>query len=235
VPTNRSLEEAVDFPYNPEPQLPCVLLLDTSGSMEGQRIDELNAGLWTFKQQLMQDPVARKRVYVALVTFNSRVEVIEQFSPRLGLATQFVSIADFNPPVLQAIGQTFMAKGIKTALDLLQAHKRSLREQEWDYYRPCVFMITDGHPEGEENSLVVEAGQRVRAEESGKRILFYAVGVGGADLSRVRDLCAREPVDLKGRDFGEAIAFLSRSISTLSQQRAGGEDQIAMPLPGSEL
>jgi uncharacterized protein YegL len=235
VPANRSLEEAVDFPYNPEPQLPCVLLLDTSGSMEGQRIEELNAGLWTFKQQLMQDPVARKRVYVALVTFNNRVEVIEQYSQRLGLSAQFVSIADFNPPVLEAAGQTYMAKGIKIALDLLQQHKRSLREQEWDYYRPCVFMITDGHPEGEEASLVAEAGQRVRAEEAAKRVLFYAVGVGGADLSQVRELCAREPVDLKGREFGEAIAFLSRSISTLSQQRAGGEDQIAMPLPGSEL
>jgi len=38
-----------------------------------------------------------------------------------------------------------------------------------------------------------------------------------------------------GQDFGEAVAFLSRSISTLSQQRVGSEDQIAMPLPGSEL
>ena len=235
MPSTRSLEEDVDFPYNPEPQLPCVLLLDTSGSMEGRRIEELNAGLWTFKHQLMQDPVARKRVFVALVTFDSRVEVVEQFSPRLGIGTQFVSIADFNPPVLKAVGQTFMARGIKTALDLLQAHKRSLREQEWDYYRPCVFMITDGQPEGEEQSLVAEAGQRVRLEEAGKRVLFYAVGVGGADLSRIRELCAREPVDLKGREFGEAIAFLSRSISTLSQQRAGGEDQIAMPLPGAEL
>ncbi len=231
----RSLEESVDFPYNPEPQLPCVLLLDTSGSMDGTRIDELNAGLWTFKQQLMQDPVARKRVYVALVTFNNRVEVIEQFSPRLGMAVQFIPIAEFEPPMLKAAGQTFMAKGIKTALDLLQSHKRSLREQEWDYYRPCVFMITDGFPEGEENSLVTEAGARVRAEEAAKRVLFYAVGVGGADLAQVRPLCAREPVDLKGRDFGEAIAFLSRSISTLSQQRAGAEDQIAMPMPGSEL
>jgi len=229
---NQSLEDSVDFPYNPEPQLPCVLLLDTSGSMEGARIEQLNAGLWTFKQQLMQDPVARKRVYVALVTFNNRVEVVEQYSPRLGIATQFVSIADFNPPVLRAAGQTFMAKGIKTALDLLQAHKRSLKEQEWDYYRPCVFMITDGFPEGEESSMVGDAGARVRAEEAAKRVLFYAVGVGGADLALVRPLCAREPVDLNGRDFGEAIAFLSRSISTLSQQRAGAEDQIAMPMPG---
>jgi uncharacterized protein YegL len=229
-----SLEESVDFPYNPEPQLPCVLLLDTSGSMEGSRIDQLNAGLWTFKQQIMQDPVARKRVYVALVTFNSKVEVVEQYSPRLGIATAFVSIGDFDPPVLTARGQTFMARGIKTALDLLQAHKRSLREQEWDYYRPCVFMVTDGHPEGEEGSQISEAGARVRAEEASKRVLFYAVGVDGSDLSLVRPLCAREPVDLNGHDFGEAIAFLSRSISTLSQQRAGSEDQIAMPLPGSE-
>lgn len=232
---SRRLEEDVEFPYNPEPQLPCVLLLDTSGSMDGQRIEELNAGLWTFKQHLVQDAVARKRVYIALITFNSRVEVVEQYSPRLGISTEFLSIAEFNPPVLKASGQTFMAKGIQTALDLLHAHKRSLREQEWDYYRPCIFMITDGKPEGEENALVEEAGKRVRMEEAQKRVLFFTVGVGGADMALIRQLSAREPVNLKGQEFGEAIAFLSRSISTLSQQRTGSEDQIAMPLPGSDV
>ncbi len=32
------LEEAVEFAENPEPRCPCVLLLDTSGSMQGAAI-----------------------------------------------------------------------------------------------------------------------------------------------------------------------------------------------------
>ena len=39
-----------DFASNPEPRCPCLLLLDVSGSMRGHPIDELNAGLNTFKE-----------------------------------------------------------------------------------------------------------------------------------------------------------------------------------------
>ena len=36
---------AVTFAENPEPRCPCLLLLDTSGSMAGKPIAELNAGI----------------------------------------------------------------------------------------------------------------------------------------------------------------------------------------------
>ena len=39
-----------DFASNPEPRCPCILLLDVSGSMNGRPINELNAGLVTFRE-----------------------------------------------------------------------------------------------------------------------------------------------------------------------------------------
>src|SRR3954466_2778331 len=57
------------FADNPEPRCPCVLLLDTSGSMSGRPIQELSEGIRTFKQELLSDPLATKRVEVAVVTF----------------------------------------------------------------------------------------------------------------------------------------------------------------------
>ena len=65
-----SLDEAVEFAENPEPRCPCVLLLDTSSSMQGLPIDALNQGLRTFKDELMKDPLASRRVEVAVVTFD---------------------------------------------------------------------------------------------------------------------------------------------------------------------
>ena len=41
-----------DFAENPENRVPCVLLLDISGSMAGSAIAELNAGLATYKDEL---------------------------------------------------------------------------------------------------------------------------------------------------------------------------------------
>ena len=54
---------------NPEPRCACVLLLDTSTSMQGRAIAELNQGLQTFRQELMSDRMAMQRVEVAVVTF----------------------------------------------------------------------------------------------------------------------------------------------------------------------
>ena len=53
---------AADFAENPEPRCPCVLLLDTSGSMAGQPINELNNGIVNFKDEISADTMAVKRV-----------------------------------------------------------------------------------------------------------------------------------------------------------------------------
>jgi len=55
------LDDAVEFAENPEPRCPCVLLLDTSGSMQGVPIDALNDGLQTFRDDLIRDELAKKR------------------------------------------------------------------------------------------------------------------------------------------------------------------------------
>ena len=52
----------VTFVDNPEPRCPCVLLLDTSSSMSGARINQLNAGLKQFQKELAADAMASKRV-----------------------------------------------------------------------------------------------------------------------------------------------------------------------------
>ena len=53
-----------DFASNPEPRCPCILLLDVSSSMSGRPINELNAGLVTFRDELLADSLALKRVEV---------------------------------------------------------------------------------------------------------------------------------------------------------------------------
>ena len=64
----------VSFVENPEPRVPCVLLLDTSKSMAGPPAEELAAGLAVYKESVAADSLAAKRVEVAVVTFGGTVE-----------------------------------------------------------------------------------------------------------------------------------------------------------------
>jgi uncharacterized protein YegL len=70
-----SLDEVVEFAENPEPRCPCVLLLDTSGSMQGERIEALNQGLLSLKDELVKNSLAARRVEIAIITFDSSVNI----------------------------------------------------------------------------------------------------------------------------------------------------------------
>lgn len=214
------LDEAVEFAENPEPRCPCVLLLDTSGSMQGQPIQALNEGLRTFKESLNQDPLAARRVEVAIVAFNNEVSVVEDF----------VTADQFTPPVLTAGGQTFMGSAINRALDLLQARKTQYRTHGISYYRPWVFLITDGEPQGESPDEIVRASNRIRTEEDNKRVAFFAVGVEGANMTKLESYVRRPPMRLIGLNFREMFVWLSASMQKVSQSQL--DEQVLLPPPG---
>jgi Uncharacterized protein encoded in toxicity protection region of plasmid R478, contains von Willebrand factor (vWF) domain len=85
---------ADEFVDNPEPRCPVVLLLDTSLSMQGPKIDALNAGLLHFHEELSMDPLAMKRVEVAVVTFGP-----------VAVQSDYVSAEHFDPPTLGGLRQ----------------------------------------------------------------------------------------------------------------------------------
>ncbi|HDQ08523.1 MAG TPA: hypothetical protein ENN44_07075 [Methanoculleus sp.] len=64
-----TLNDVVDIAYPRQPHCPTFLLLDTSGSTSvGNKIQDLNVGIRTFREEIEQDEPARKRVDVAVVT-----------------------------------------------------------------------------------------------------------------------------------------------------------------------
>jgi uncharacterized protein YegL len=215
-----TLEEAVEFAENPEPRCPCVLLLDTSGSMNGPALDALNRGLQSFKQDIGKDALASRRVEVAVVTFNNAVEV----------AQDFVTADQFVPPQLTARGMTHMGAAIHKALDMIAARKSQYRANGVAYYRPWVFLITDGAPQGEADDVVETAARRIKADEDAKRVAFFAVGVENADMARLAQIAVRVPVKLIGLNFVEMFVWLSASMQKISQSQV--DDQVALPPPG---
>jgi uncharacterized protein YegL len=207
-----SVEDSVEFADNPEPRCPCVLLLDTSASMTGEPIRALQEGIRAFKEHIMQDALAAKRVDVAIVTFDSAVNVVQDF----------VTVDHFNPPNFSQLGpRTIMSAGISRALELVKARKVQYGESGIQYYRPWVFMITDGAPT-EAESEINNAVEQIRSAEATKQISFWAVGTDTANMDVLRKIStARGPVKLNGLDFRSMFEWLSSSMKRVSVSRAG--------------
>lgn len=71
--------EARSLLTNRHRRTPCVLLLDTSYSMEGEKIRRLNAGFRAFQQDILANPMAAQSVELCVIRFGP-VEVRSAFS-----------------------------------------------------------------------------------------------------------------------------------------------------------
>lgn len=220
MPEPFRFNESVEFAENPEPRCPCVLLLDTSGSMQGTPIDALNEGLRTFQADLMKNSLASRRVEIAIVAFNSDVKVVQEF----------VTPDSFELQTLTAQGLTHIGAGIHRALDMVQARKALYRANGVAYYRPWIFMITDGEPQGEPEQIVEQVKQRIREDEANKRVAFFPVGVENANMTRLSEISVRTPLKLKGLNFTQMFLWLSASMNAVSHSRL--DEQVALPPVG---
>ena len=211
-----SLEEIIKFAKNPEPRCPVVLLLDTSGSMSGQPINELNAGVAIFKQEVQKDEKARLRVEVAIIT-------IRDEQPQL--VQPFVTINEFNPQTLTTSGRTPMGQAIELALDQVEAFKKNCKEIGISYYQPWVVLITDGDPTDDWQN----AAQRVKKATDTDKLCFFAIGVSNANMDILKQIApsTTPPMMLDGLKFKELFRWLSDSMERVSISKIG--EQVDLP------
>ncbi|HZD57757.1 MAG TPA: VWA domain-containing protein [Anaerolineales bacterium] len=223
-----NLLDQAEFADNPEPRCPVVLLLDTSGSMQGAPINELNQGLRAFEAALKADRLASLRVEVALMTFGGGVRLLDVRDGRAseeGAQEAFITADGFQAPALGASGDTPMGEAVSRSLDLIRDRKEIYKANALDYFRPWMFLITDGRPTDSGWEL---AADQVRQEEARKGVVFYGVGVEKADMQVLaRFSAARPPLKLKGLAFGELFQWLSKSLSVVAHSRPGEQ----APLP----
>lgn len=209
-----------EFVENPESRCPVVLILDTSASMEGAPIEALNEGLASFKFDVEQDELAALRVEVAIITFGTTVSILQDFT----------TIDNFTAPQLETEGKTPLGEAIAAGLDLLDARKKIYREVGVQYYRPWIFLITDGAPTDDWNG----AAQSVQQAESENKLSFFTIAVEGADMDILQQIAPieRPPLELRDLEFDALFRWLSASVRRVSTGKVGG-DMVALPAVSS--
>jgi uncharacterized protein YegL len=206
---------APEFVENPEPRCPCLLLLDTSHSMQGQPISELNNGLVAFKDELAADALAMKRVEVGIITFGP-----------VATLTHFQTADAFQPPRLSTSGDTPMGEAIMQGIEMIRQRKDSYQTNGASYYRPWIFLITDGGP----TDQWAAAAEAVSQGEANGAFSFFAVGVQGAKMDILNQIAPRGALKLDGLRFRDLFKWLSSSLKAVSRSQVG--TTVPLPPPG---
>jgi uncharacterized protein YegL len=202
------------FADNPDPRCACVLVLDRSGSMQGQKIQQLNEGLRQFRDELLRDEMARRRVEIAVVPFgpvakNSAFYPADHFDP------QPMTAGDFTP----------MGAAVEYAVELVAQQKAVYRSHGITYFRPWIILMTDGGPTDD----ISRATQLVHDGEAAKVFTFFTVCVDQANIPTLARLSVKPPLKMRGIAFREFFLWLSASLSGVSKSTPGTSAAIAAP------
>jgi len=204
-----------DLIDNPSPRCAVALVLDTSGSMDGAPIDQLNAGAQLFIEEVKRDDLARWSVDLAVYTAGGSAECVQDF---IGVE-QVGGIAPF-----QARGGTPLGAAVNMALDDLEARKNSYRAAGVPYYQPWLVVISDGAP----TDSWQQVAQRACELSAKGKLVSLPIGVGGADMNALAAFSSKRAVELDGLKFREFFQWLSASMARVS---ASTSSDAAVQLP----
>ena len=192
-----------DFGSSTKRRLPICFALDTSGSMMGIPIKQLNMGLQNFVASIKSNDDTRSSTDIAIVTFGSKVDIVMPFGK--------ISKDKGIPEIKASTTLTPIGEGVLTALELLNARKEGYKEMGIKYFQPWLVVITDGAPQGPNAVANMEL-------EANDKLVVFNIGVGsGVDFDCLKRLSIKreEPISINSADFGKLFEFLGSSSSSI--------------------
>lgn len=195
---------------NPSQRTPCVLVLDASDSMKattprGTRlIDELNLGVRTLEQELKDDPVAKMRVQLGIVSVGGPAGGADKMM-------DWTDAVDFQAFDLNHGNLTPLGEGLQIALEMIENQKEVYRSTGVKYTRPWIMVITDGAPT-DSPDVWQKATKACRDAEAAKKCVIYPIGVADADMSVLQQISNTKALQLNEVKFKELFQWLSASL-----------------------
>ena len=170
-------------------------------------------GVEQFYEAIREDEIAVYSAEICIVTFDNRAVCIMDFA-NIERQEEF--------PELVAKGDTAMGEGVNLALDLLEKRKQEYRDKGVDYYQPWLVLMTDGEPNGNSSELS-RAIRRTNDMVNARKLTVFPIGIGDeSDMSTLNRFSPKRPaLKLQGLKFREFFAWLSQSVSRVSQSTPG--------------
>lgn len=204
-------------------RLPVYLLLDCSGSMQGEPIKAVNDGLFIIYDELIKNARALESAYLSVITFANQAKVV----------TPLGSIAQYQPQALQAYGQTAMGAALSLLVSSIEQDVLAHTAQQHGDYRPLVFLLSDGNPTDDYKSGI----QRIRTLRGNKQPEIIALacegGAQGVDTVMLHELTPHFSIMQKtsGDKIRQYFRWISGTIIQVSQPTSISANKVSLNPP----
>jgi uncharacterized protein YegL len=223
--------EARSLLANRHRRTPCVLLLDTSYSMEGEKIRRLNAGFKAFRNDILRNTMAAQSVELCVITFGP-----------VKVRSDFALLREIQDLQFEAQGSTPMREALELAMLKVTERKQTYVDHGISYYRPWIFLLTDGEPTdmgGGSSSCYKKLIQPLELAAAEKKFTLFTIGIdvnsqGREVLNELSKPFKGRCLDLANLKFEEMFLWLSGSLSRVSQSSPGEQVQLVNPVVGDD-
>lgn len=200
------------------------LCIDTSGSMNGEPIVAVNAGLQALLTSMRSNPYALESVHLSITTFDSEIKEVLPITP----------VADITLPEITCpkSGATLLGAALDHICAQVQRDVRKSTPTEKGDWKPMLVILTDGKP----TDTLAYAEVIPSLQSAGfAKILACAAGPksDAAQLKRLTDFVVSLDT-MDATSFAKFFEWVSATFSKDSQSR-GATDSVELPPPPPEL
>lgn len=208
--------------------LPIYFVADESSSMEGV-VDELNSGLKELLDSMHLEGMAAAKVRLTVIGFSND-------------ARCYLDLADIREvakmPELTADGGTSYAAAFNALYNRLDSDVDRLKAQGFRVHRPAVFLLTDGAPTDDPDTLWRSVLAKLKDPNYPRRPNILAFGIGNVAPEIILQV-ASDPtcayVSANGAAVGQAVSdfctMLVQSIVSSAAAAASGETSLQLEAP----
>ena len=200
----------------PEPRvLPVILLLDVSGSMEGDKINSLNKAVNEMIHSFIDARRKERLIKLAIITFGNEVS----------LHTKYTNVSDLSHGItpLTAGGMTPLGTALRMAKDLIE-DRNQLPPRA---YRQIVVLVSDGQPNDDWRGPL----EKFITEGRSSKCKCFGIPIGNDADRDVIKMFTREEENIFFAENAEDIENAFVSVSTSITQGDIPKDNNEIPEP----